>query len=63
MSYKDELSIRLTDSNSPAMISRKEAMRQIIEALDLDDVDRYKKEDIDELVKTIKIKKSEDNKQ
>ena len=63
MSYKDELSIRLTDSNSPAMISRKEAMRQIIEALDLDDVDRYKKEDIDELVKTIKKKKSEDNKQ
>ena len=56
MSYKDELSIRLKDTNAPERLSKKDTVKKLFEALGLANDDSYLKDDIDKIVKEIKDK-------
>ena len=56
MSYKDELSIRLKDTNAPERLSKKDTVKKLFEALGLANDDSYLKDYIDKIVKEIKDK-------
>lgn len=57
MSYKDELSIRLKDTNAPERLSKKDTVKKVFEALGLANNDTYLKDDIERIIKKINPKK------
>lgn len=57
MSYKDELSIRLKDTNAPERLSKRDTIMRVFEALGLANNDSYLKDDIDKIVNDIEEKR------